>query len=242
MSRKEKQDINAFLQKGKVPTDTIGGMLQPKVTTSKTIDDIIAKQMANQDRNAELKKIFYGDEFQGISEEKKMEFALSKYTQEDIKEAQYSFIRNITGAENKADIVHNEVTQGKATYVDFYKNDVLTPQVAQAMESKGYIADADDLMDKLKMTDVYQQRKAVRKAKSKFIKNMLKSQKSSFSQAMKITAQGYSKVKTILKKKPKKMKKISMSSILKTRKQTYPKAKYTSYKIKVPDWNKFSKL
>ena len=138
-----------------------------------TIQQLLEKEYERDTKNRTVKAIqersgeFKDYDKNTVSDE--MLYTAKGITQEDQKTAFYYTLDSLK-ADKKAEIVYKLVQEGKSDFTTLFKNKVLDSSVAREMERKGYIDDADGFMEKLKMTDIYYQRKSLRKLGKKRIK------------------------------------------------------------------------
>lgn len=216
-------DIKSAIKKGSVPSgvglDAINNLLQQKFQGKEipsmmnydnptTIEELLLKKQKEKDLSTLISSYMNRP---SVSPTQTMQDLLNMgVSQTDIKNYQLTQLKSADLAD-KAAIVQNMISQGKATMTDLYKAGVLTSQTAQQLERTGVIPNADQLIQNLKMTDVYQQQKAERKIQASAIK--------------KIVSKNKSTIKSILSKKAK-VYKAPKVKIPKMKKLVIPKVTY----------------
>lgn len=162
-------DIKSAIKKGSLPLnvgqDAINKLLEQKFAgkevpnsmnydNPKTIEELLMKNQKQKELDSLISSYMNRP---GTSPTQTMQDLLNKgVSPQDIRQYQYKQLKSADLAD-KAVIVQNMLQQGKASMTDLYKAGVITSQTAQQMERTGVIPNADELISKLKMTDVYQQ-------------------------------------------------------------------------------------
>lgn len=166
-----------------------------KTSEPASLYDTVAQNKAEKDRQNQLNRIMTSDDYGDITQDQRTQIASKLgFTDADMKTWQTSQLTKMTTKET-ADYI---IAKKEVDFVSLYKADALTPSVAQELERRGYISDADLLMENMKLTDPYYQNKALRKAKLDFGKKKLKLAADT---ATKINNQNFKTMKQILAKK-----------------------------------------
>jgi len=208
---KQKQlDIQGIInntQPSNLPTTQATGQ-----TTGDTGLDLIIKQETEKARIKTITDILtrkgdYKDVPLGETQTQRL-LQMEKVQPQEIEQAKIKAISSL-GTKETVDYIKS---QPNVDFTSLYKQGALTSAVAKEMERQGYITDADALMKKLQMTDVYYQNKAARatvkklsKLKVKTMKSILKSQKT---KTIKIPKSSIMKVKPVKLRKMPKIKKV----------------------------------
>jgi hypothetical protein len=204
-------------------------------TTPQSLMEMIQGEAAQSKINSEVKDLM---ETKGMTDQVFQQILQNRiqsgqYTPEQVAEAQNSYIRSLDDS-HQAEFVQQQVLSGTADWAKLYKDRIVTLAVLKEMERKGYIDDADALWKKVKMTDIYEQRKAAASTGTATMKKLLAANKTAFN---KYLTQRNSQRNQLLKAvqslgtKTKKAKQVTVSSILK---------KHMT--IKAPKMVKMSKL
>lgn len=205
----------------KLPGDTT--YVVPPSGQTLTIDDIIAKKQATEDKRRDISSILNGK----YDERTKQALIQMKgITTTDIQDWKTSQLRN---ADDK-DVALFIGNQDTPDLVKLYGDKVLTSSVAKEMQRLGLIKDADSLMEKLKMTDVYYQEEALKDAQKKYAKATLKN-KSSVTK--KILSAQKSSINKMLKSKAKKAINIKGFNVKLNTSSIKAPPKATKYKVKL---------
>jgi hypothetical protein len=198
-------------------------------TQPSTLFDTVTQNKAEKDRLTKLNRVMTSEDYGELGEDQRKQLALQLgYSEADLNKWQVSQLTKMTTKETADYIIANKQTD----FVSLYNADALTPSVAQELERRGYIDDADALMDKMKLTDPYYQRKALRKAKLDFGTKKLKLQAST---AQKLNNARFRSMKELLKaKKPRKFapKSLKFTSRKSTTTSLAKPTKYTVKKYK----------
>ncbi len=161
-----------------------------------SIDSIILKDREESEKKDFITEVLYGKYKDQNAQIKQNLLESQGITDSDIQNYYLSKLKNAS-VEDRASYI---ASQKNPDFTSLYKNDVLTTQVAQELERKGLIPDADQLMENLKMTDVYYQRKAVRKLQQSKIKDMIKLQRSQSKKLFDAQLKSSRKIRDILAK------------------------------------------
>lgn len=139
----------------------------------RTIYDIIAREEEESRKRSMINSVITGKE-NGLEEatmEQKMTYLQAQgVTEQDMKDYEMWKFKNAEVKDRAALIMQME----SPDFVSLFKNEVLTQSVADELEKKGFIPDADKLMDQLKMTDVDYRRQYLKDLNLDFQKDMLK--------------------------------------------------------------------
>lgn len=191
--------------------------------SSDPLDLMVQAEKDRQSKRSLINDVMYGDDYTGLSPEQKQQILTQEGVQQaDLDEAKLYNMRNLTPS-NRAELIMKDTNPDLNS---LYKNDILTPEVAKELERKGYINDADQLIETLKLTDPYY----IRKAQLKSMEKMLKIQADTQKKLIKAQQQSVNKMlKTAVKPTRRKS---SIRRTLKVQKLTQPKlTKPTAYKI-----------
>lgn len=192
-------------------------------TSTDPLDQLVLAEKDRQTKRSLINDVQYGDEYQGLSAEQKQQiFDQEGVSESDLEEAKLYNMRSLSPA-NRAKLIMDD---GNLDLNQLYKNDVLTPEVAKELERKGYIASADDLIEKMKLTDPYY----IRKAQVKSMEKMLKTKADTQKKLIKANYQAMSKMLTTASKPRRKS---SLRKTMKIQKISQPQLpKATAYKVK----------
>jgi hypothetical protein len=137
-----------------------------------TIQDVLARKSATSEKDSIIKKVMESDSpLAKLSEEQKMQYLQSKgVTQEDI-QGYYMRALSSVKPKDKADYI---ISNGIVDFTGLYKEGAIQFDDLKELQRRGYIPDADDLWEKLKMTDIYYRQEAEKKVKDKYIKDLIK--------------------------------------------------------------------
>jgi hypothetical protein len=215
MDRREADSSDKKLIKdilnGKKSSDALAGTdigATPVMNGKMTIQDLIAKDEAESDKRSKISEVLYGEDFKEATDEMKMEVINSYgYTQKDIEDVTLWKLKN-TDAKDRATLIAQDTNPD---FVNYFKNEILTLDVAKELERMGKIPDADALMENMKMTDPYYQRKEMRNLlkkrnksiasiKSKQNKQMANLLKSTYKKRNQVIAKPYKRSKSTIKK------------------------------------------
>lgn len=137
-----------------------------------SIGELLSQEQKKKDRMSVIDNV-YGTKgkFRMLSEEQKQNYLQSQgITQEEIVSWQYGELAKVDPKEKAQYIMSNKITD----FTSLYKEGAIKLDDLKELQRQGYIRDASDLWDKLKMTDVYYQQEELKKNRSKFIKDYLK--------------------------------------------------------------------
>jgi len=204
---KTKKSMLDILKNGGTPTSNISSQAGVQTTGDPTID-LLVKQKAEKARISTITDILtrsgaYKDIPQGTAQTQKL-LQMESVTPQEINDAKINSLKSLGTSET----VQYIKSQPSVDFTALYKQGVLTPAVAQEMERQGFIPNADQLIKNMKLTDVYQQNKALRKIGTSSMKKILSLQKKTMKSILN------RKTKTIKYKVSKlpKMKKIKVKS------------------------------
>ena len=194
----------------------------PDNTASDPLTQMVLSEKARQEKRTLINDVLYGKDYKGLTQEQKQKiFTQQGINESDISEAKLSSMRSLSPA-NRAQLIMSDPNPDLNS---FYKNDVLTPEVAKELERKGYIKDADTLIENLKKTDPYY----IRKAQLKSMETMLKTKAATQKALIKANAQSVPKMLQALRS----TKRRTLKKTMTVQKITQPKAvKPTAYKIR----------
>lgn len=204
---KQKQlDIQGII-KNSPQTQQVGSQTTTQTTGDAGLD-LVIKQETEKARIKTISDILtrkgdYKDVPLGETQTQRL-FQMEKVQPQEIEQAKIKAVSSLGTAET----VQYIKSQPSVDFTALYKQGALTPAVAQEMDRQGYIPDADQLIKNMKLTDVYQQNKAIRKIKTSSMKKILSLQKSTMKKILN------RKIKTVKYKSPKipKVKKIKVKS------------------------------
>ncbi len=144
------------------------------------IIQLVQEEYARDKTNRSIKSILErSGEFEGYPQDEVTTQKLiesSGFTPDQVKQASLYSLRTLD-SKNKASIIEKGIQSGQMDFTSLYKNEILTAEVARELERTGVIADADELMEKMKLTDVYYKRKLMRKEGQKYMKELLQARK-----------------------------------------------------------------
>jgi len=193
------------LETGKVVTDIDKPITSNAISSQPTsVSEMLKAQKERNARITDIQNILSRttERYENIpNDEKRTQVLLDAIgaTPEEVQDAQYKSIRNMD-LKPQADIVWGMLQEKQMDMTTMYEKDLLTASVAKQWEREGKIEDADSLIDKLKMTDVYEQRKYNRKQTQKLITKRLAINKSMSAKLRKVRKNASAKATAEMKK------------------------------------------
>lgn len=141
----------------------IEGYMELSKTSSPTsIMDIVQKDAEQSRKRTLIGKVLTGKEsgVQDMSEEQKMQYLQAQGVDESDMQDYLTWKLSNAKVKDRAEYI---VSNKRTDFVQLYKDEVLTSSVAEELEKRGYIPDADTLMDQMKLSDPYYVKKAKQK-------------------------------------------------------------------------------
>lgn len=179
IEKEEKKMLEKF-KNGEISADAFRGTklgATPVMNGKMTVEDMLAKAQAEDEVYSKIKEIKYGDEYKGIPMNQKEQLLKQAYgfTDQQIEDADMKYIKNTLNSKETALLISED---DNPDFINYYKNELLTLEVAKELERLGKIPDAQALWDSVKMSDPYYQKQEMKKLLEKKIKDTSKLQKS----------------------------------------------------------------
>jgi uncharacterized protein YajQ (UPF0234 family) len=171
INKEEKKMLEKF-KNGEISADAFRGTdigAKPVMNGKMTVQEMLAQAQEENEVYSKIKEIKYGKEYKDIPMDKKEQLLKEAYgyTDKQLADADLKYIKNTLDSKETALLISQDENPD---FVNYYKNELLTSEVAKELERMGKIPDADALMDNMKMTDPYYQKKEMRKLLEKQIK------------------------------------------------------------------------
>lgn len=176
--------------------------IQAPTKSPTTIEQIINKKVQDEEKSSAINQVL---KLTNIPYEQRVSMLQKQgYTPQDIKDQEMKVLKS-SDTSVKVDYIRQQVSQGQTDFTTLYKNGVLTTSTAKELERQGYVPDADQLIKNMKMTDVYEQNKEIRRLQKSSLKKLMTLQKRTMKSILNRKTKTY-KYKAPKVPKPKKIK------------------------------------